>query len=51
MFYDMGYRDPCALDTMIDAFLPWLRHRMETGEYLAWLAADSDGSVAAPGCG
>jgi hypothetical protein len=37
MFFDMGYRDDRALDRMVGAFLPWLRHKMESGEYLAWL--------------
>src|ERR1035438_6285479 len=47
MFFDMGYRDDRALDDMAEAFLPWLRHKMEAGEYLAWLAIALDGSVAA----
>jgi GNAT superfamily N-acetyltransferase len=47
MFLDMGYRDAAALDAMVTAFLPWLRAKMDTGEYLAWLAMAEDGSVAA----
>ena len=47
MFFEMGYRDEAVLDAMIAAFRPWLRHRMEQGEYLAWLATATDGSVAA----
>ena len=47
MFYEMGYRDDAALDAMVAAFLPWLRQRMTTGEYLAWLAVAPDGAIAA----
>ena len=47
MFYEMGYRDEAALDAMVAAFLPWLRQRMTTGEYLAWLAVAPDGAIAA----
>ena len=47
MFLEMGYRDPAALDAMIEAFQPWLRRKMQEGEYLAWLAVRSDESVAA----
>ncbi len=47
MFFDMGYHDVVWLDSMAAAFLPWLRCKMETNEYLAWLAAAPDGAVAA----
>jgi GNAT superfamily N-acetyltransferase len=47
MFFEMGYRDEAVLDAMIAAFRPWLRRKMEEGEYLAWLAVRADGSVAA----
>jgi len=47
MFFDMGYRDDAALHTMTAAFRPWLRQKMETGEYLAWVATGPDGSVIA----
>lgn len=47
MFSDMGYRDMAWRDEMAMAFLPWLRRKMETGEYLAWLAVAPDGSIAA----
>src|SRR5271165_6539065 len=43
MFSDMGYRD--RLDSMTKAFLPWVRAKMNTGEYLAWFAIAEDGSV------
>src|SRR5262245_3411216 len=47
MFYDMGYRDDAALDSMAAKFSPWLQAQMNAGEYLAWLAVAPDGSVAA----
>jgi GNAT superfamily N-acetyltransferase len=47
MFEDMGYQDADALDAMSAAFLPWLLRKMESGEYLAWVAEAPDGSVAA----
>jgi GNAT superfamily N-acetyltransferase len=47
MFFEMGYRDQAVLDGMSAAFRPWLRRKMEEGEYLAWLAVAADGSVAA----
>ncbi len=47
MFVDMGYRDERVLDAMTASFRPWLIHKMQAGEYLAWLAIATDGSVAA----
>jgi GNAT superfamily N-acetyltransferase len=47
MFADMGHRDTEALDAMAQAFLPWVRERMQAGDYLAWFAVAEDGSVAA----
>lgn len=47
MFSDMGYGNAAWRDEMAVAFLPWLRRKMETGEYLAWLAVAADGSIAA----
>lgn len=47
MFYDMGYRDHAAMDTMALKFRPWLLQQMDAGEYLAWLAVAPDGSIAA----
>jgi len=43
----MGYRDEASLDAMSAAFEPWLIARLRAGEYLAWFAVTSDGSVAA----
>ncbi len=45
MFFDMGYRD--GLDSMTQAFLPWVQAKMSAGEYLAWFAIAEDGSIAA----
>ena len=47
MFADMGHRDTATLDDMAARFLPWLKERMESGEYLAWFAVAPDQSVAA----
>ncbi len=47
MFTDMGYRDREWLEEMSRAFLPWVREKMEAGEYLAWFAVAPDGSIAA----
>ena len=47
MFGDMGYHDQAVLEAMTAAFRPWLRRKMEEGEYLCWLAVRTDGSVAA----
>jgi GNAT superfamily N-acetyltransferase len=47
MFSDMGHQDAAALDAMAAAFLPWVRQKMTSGEYLAWLAVSPDGSIVA----
>jgi len=47
MFLDMGYTDQHALDAMSAQFRPWLRRKMEAGEYLAWFALAPDASIAA----
>lgn len=47
MFFDMGYRDTGALDSMCQAFLPWVRQKMSAGEYLGWFAIADDGDIAA----
>ena len=46
MFRDMGHNDEAKLAKMSAAFEPWLRRRMESGEYLAWMATAADGSIA-----
>jgi ribosomal protein S18 acetylase RimI-like enzyme len=45
MFRDMGYRDAVALASMSAAFEPWLLRRMQSGEYLAWVAVAADSIV------
>ncbi len=47
MFWDMGHRDEAALDAMSVSFLPWLKTKMQSGEYLAWFAVAPDQSVVA----
>jgi GNAT superfamily N-acetyltransferase len=47
MFFDMGYRDEQWLSDMSGLFLPWVRRKMESGDYLAWFAVAPDGSIAA----
>jgi len=47
MFFDIGHRDGRSLDSMTDAFLPWVRDKMSVGEYLGWFAIAEDGGVAA----
>jgi len=47
MFAAMGYSDAAALDAMALAFDPWLRRKMESREYLAWLAVTADQAVVA----
>jgi GNAT superfamily N-acetyltransferase len=47
MFSDMGFRDAVWLDGVANSFLPWVRQKLATGEYLAWFAVAPDGSVAA----
>jgi ribosomal protein S18 acetylase RimI-like enzyme len=46
MFRDMGRADEARLAQMSAAFESWLLRRMESGEYLAWMAVAADGSVA-----
>jgi RimJ/RimL family protein N-acetyltransferase len=45
MFYEMGYTDIPALERMQAEFTPWLRTKMDTGEYLAWFATTETGEV------
>src|SRR5580693_7866948 len=45
MFHEMGYRDREALDTMCEAFRPWLLRKMQAGEYLAWFAVNAGGTI------
>src|SRR5579884_3441375 len=47
MFRDMGYQDETALDRMTERFLPWVESKLESQEYVGWLAVDADDVVAA----
>ena len=47
MFFAMGHRDERALDLMSEKFRPWVKRKMEAGEYLAWFAIAQDETVAA----
>jgi len=47
MFFEMGYRDAAALDEMAAAFRPWLRRKMESTAYLAWVAVASEEAMVA----
>lgn len=47
MFSDMGYGDAAWLDGVAASFLPWVRRKLESGEYLGWFAVSPDQSVAA----
>jgi GNAT superfamily N-acetyltransferase len=49
MFSDMGHRDSAALDAMCAAFRPWLAARLESGEYLSWVAVAENRIVAGLG--
>jgi GNAT superfamily N-acetyltransferase len=43
MFLDMGYPGDDAMRVMLERFRPWLRQKMEAGEYLAWFAVVAQG--------
>ena len=47
MFADVGYTDEAKIDLMAARFGPWLAQKMQTQEYLAWLAVTGEGEVAA----
>jgi len=47
MFFDMGYHNEEELNRMIGAFRPWLREKMASAEYLAWVASGGDGTIVA----
>ncbi len=42
MFEAMGFTDPAQLDAMGQAFDPWVRARLASGEYIAWLVVNED---------
>jgi GNAT superfamily N-acetyltransferase len=47
MFYDMGYHNEAALDSMSAKFQPWVLAKMKSGDYFGWLVVDREGSVVA----
>lgn len=47
MFQDMGYTDEAAMRSMAGKFRPWLREKMNSSEYLAWVAIAPDETIAA----
>ncbi len=47
MFREMGYKVDATMESMSDRFRDWLIERMNSGDYLAWLASAPDGSIAA----
>jgi GNAT superfamily N-acetyltransferase len=47
MFQDMGYTDENAMLSMAERFAVWLLEKMNSGEYLAWVATAPDDSIAA----
>ncbi len=49
MFQDMGTTDLAALDEMDVKFLPWVKKKIESGEYLCWLALNGAGNVVGGG--
>jgi ribosomal protein S18 acetylase RimI-like enzyme len=49
MFSDMGYTDREQLAAMASAFEPWVTAKMQSGEYVAFLAIESDGPAAGLG--
>src|SRR5215831_8587335 len=50
MFRDMGYHDEAALDAMMEKFLPWIKAKIASADYLAWLAV-STGDMVVAGAG
>jgi GNAT superfamily N-acetyltransferase len=47
MFFEMGYDDGAGLEAMTSAFRPWLLARLQSGEYLAWVAVTEDEAIVA----
>ena len=50
MFRDLGYSDAAALDAMRNRFLPWVKAKLNSGDYLAWLAV-CEGDLVVAGAG
>lgn len=49
MFVDDGIPDDEHMKTLIEAFLPWVRARIQMGLYTGWFALDGDRVVAGVG--
>ena len=49
MYVEMGDADETAMQGMLDAFVPWVRERLEDGRYLGWIVLDGDMVVAGAG--
>ena len=47
MFFDMGYRDEAALDSMIGHSRPCVAKYLSEGSYKGWFAVAQDGEIAA----
>ncbi len=47
MFLDMGHADDATMAQMAERCRPWLLTKMQSGEYLAWLATDQNGTIVA----
>ena len=47
MFLDMGYGNDATMTRMVEKCRPWLLAKMQSGEYLAWLATDQKGAIVA----
>lgn len=51
MFVDMGEADDARMRTMIEAFVLWVRERLESGVYVGWLTLEDGRAVAGGGSG
>jgi GNAT superfamily N-acetyltransferase len=49
MFTEMGTGSREQMEKMVDAFVPWVRRRLEDGSYLGWLTMEKDRIVAGAG--
>lgn len=49
MFVDAGQPDDEKMAAMEEAFLPWVRERIEAGTYLGWLAGEGERVVGGAG--
>lgn len=49
MFVDMGHPDDGAMEEAIRAFVPWVRHSLESGYYTGFLASQGEEVVAGAG--